>query len=219
MSRDEWYRRSTWTTEDEQEFRARLKRARSFSRPQYLRLQAIHLEQAGLLDEAIQLLEEVVREYAEDGQIAWVHDHLGSCHEKAGRIDEAIQELRLSIAAQERHPYVTSKAWLELGRISVEYGVPELFDEFLKLLEKHSQGQGGLAAEIHFPAERYLLSAVLALIYKARGDLARAREYAKVAVAAADLRHSGFRRHPTIGLVTDTTGGLFKSISVLAATG
>src|ERR1017187_3473823 len=102
MSRDEWYRRSTWTTEDEQEFRARLKRARSFSRPQYLRLQAIHLEQAGLLDEAIQLLEEVVREYAEDGQIAWVHDHLGSCHEKAGRIDEAIQELRLSIAAQER---------------------------------------------------------------------------------------------------------------------
>jgi hypothetical protein len=48
MSKTEWFRRTTWTPEDEASFRARLKRSRgSFHKAQYLRIQAEHLQEVG----------------------------------------------------------------------------------------------------------------------------------------------------------------------------
>ena len=48
MGSPDWFRRSTWTVTDQQEFRESLNRCRSESgRAQYLRIQAVHLETRG----------------------------------------------------------------------------------------------------------------------------------------------------------------------------
>ena len=54
---------------------------------------------------------------------------------------------------------------------------------------------------IKFPAIEYRYSAIQALLAGARGDNARAREFAKQALAETVKDHSGLRYHPTIGLV------------------
>jgi ribosomal protein S18 acetylase RimI-like enzyme len=58
ISNRDWYRKSTWSDADEQEFRERLAKARKKARPQYLKLQALYLIGAGLPEPALQLLDE-----------------------------------------------------------------------------------------------------------------------------------------------------------------
>src|SRR5262245_23774851 len=146
MGRHDWYRRSTWTANDQSEFRARLRRSRSpFHRAQYLRIQALYLETAGLLEPSIELLLEMLQNYG-DAERATAHYQLASCHEKAGRIPEAVEHLRLALAAEVARPTTQTLAWLAFGRVAVEHGLVDLFDEFLILLETRSQGPGGLDA-------------------------------------------------------------------------
>jgi hypothetical protein len=57
-SNRDWYRKSTWSAADQEEFRARLAKARRKARPQYLKLQALYLIGAGLHEQALGLLDE-----------------------------------------------------------------------------------------------------------------------------------------------------------------
>jgi len=54
----DWFRKTTWSADDERDFRAHLKRARVDRRPQYLRIQAAHLLENGLPEPALVLLDE-----------------------------------------------------------------------------------------------------------------------------------------------------------------
>lgn len=57
MGRDDWYRRTTWTSEDAEAFFDRLNRSRGLeSKAQYVRIQALDLEEAGLIEPASSLL-------------------------------------------------------------------------------------------------------------------------------------------------------------------
>ena len=65
----DWYRRKTWTKTDEQEFFAKLARARKDGRAQYLKIQAIELvetEDKTLLKVAETLLNKMLTEYPDD---------------------------------------------------------------------------------------------------------------------------------------------------------
>jgi hypothetical protein len=65
----DWYRRKTWTKEDEQEFYLKLGRARKDSRGQYLKIQALELldtKEENLLQVAEGLLHSVLTEYPDD---------------------------------------------------------------------------------------------------------------------------------------------------------
>jgi tetratricopeptide (TPR) repeat protein len=218
--RHEWYRRTTWSEADQDDFRARLERSRTAgARVQYLRIQALYLEGAGLVEAAIELLREVLREYPESIEVALAHLQMATCHEKAGRIDNAVLELRRALSAEAKRPNAQISAWLEFGRIVVEHGRPDLFDEFLNLLEERAQDPRRFAADLAFPAKQYLLNACLAVIFDIRGEDRLAREHARNALAAGDAKHSGFRYHSTVGLLEDTNTPLYRRISALAADG
>ncbi len=74
MSKPEWFRRSTWTDHDRDEFNARLKRCRGAgSKAQYLRIQACHLAEAGLHANAIELLDCLIMELPERMELANAH--------------------------------------------------------------------------------------------------------------------------------------------------
>jgi len=90
----------------------------------------------------------------------------------------------------------------------------ELHDEVLSLIHRVSESEP--ATLTLFPVDRYILSAILAIINDARGDHSVAAEHAKGALEVADLKHSGLRYHPTLGLVEEKDTALYRSICAIA---
>lgn len=220
MARSDWYTRSTWTPEDAEAFWARLRRTRDpLNAAQYVRIQAETLEKNGLVDQASVLLEHILAEYPGAFDLAQVHYQLATCRERQGRTDEALAQLRAALAVEAQRPNYQTRAWLTFGRLAVEQGRPELYPEFLADMASKASGKGGLESLIVFPVDRYILSSVLAVIARESGDLERAQSYAKDALAAAEMQHSGFRYHPRLGLVSETDTPLYKQVSSIAGLG
>jgi hypothetical protein len=64
MAKAEWFRRSTWTKQDQDEFYARLGRSKTlYNKSQYVRIQASHLQRAGLVRESLELLARIIHEF------------------------------------------------------------------------------------------------------------------------------------------------------------
>jgi tetratricopeptide (TPR) repeat protein len=215
MGREDWHSRSTWSQRDQEEFWARLKRSRGpYYRAGYLRIQAYYLEQAGILDPAVELLEHALREDAESEfpDAAQIEHQLATCREKQRRLPEAIEHVRRALAAEEKHPNSRTSAWLTFGRIAVEHDMHQLYGEALAIIERHAD-QSILDL---IPLERYEHAAILAIIAAHRGDRRRARELAEAALDAAGATRSGFAKHPKVGLVTDRDTRLYERVLALA---
>jgi tetratricopeptide (TPR) repeat protein len=197
MSKTEWFRRSTWTDADRQEFHARLNRScQASNKAQYLRIQALHLAESGHPEAAIELLDQLFVEFPESIDIAQAHVQKAASLAKLGRTEAAIEEYRAALQAQRDRPNVQTNAWLDFGWFVVERALTGLYDEVAMLLEEFREN-GGLS----FPANEYRYAAIQALLADGHADMPRAREFAKKALAEAAKDHSGMRYHPMLGLV------------------
>jgi tetratricopeptide (TPR) repeat protein len=197
MSKLEWFRRATWTDADREDCNTRLKRSRGTgNKAQYLRVQAIHLAEAGHHQGAIELLDRVFAEFPDRIQLALAHAQKADLLAKLGQIGAAIQEYRAALQAERDFPNVRMNAWLDFGCLVVEKRLSDFYDEVSHVLQEFRE-EGGLK----FPAIEYRYSAIQSLLADARGDTAMARQFAKQALAEAAKEHSGLRYHPTIGLV------------------
>src|SRR5262245_4018263 len=81
---DTWYRRTSWSDLDRRAFFDRLARSRTRgNKAQYLRIQAVHLEETGrpaLVRAALELLDMVVREWPEPSEVAQAYHQQATCH-------------------------------------------------------------------------------------------------------------------------------------------
>ncbi|MGH7352381.1 MAG: tetratricopeptide repeat protein [Candidatus Methylomirabilales bacterium] len=208
----EWYRRTTWTKDDQADFEARLARARKQNRAQYLRIQASHLMEAAnpaLTSAALELLNRMLAEYPSDIQVAQAHAQRAECHIRLEELDKAIEAFRCALAREREFPNVRTTAWLDFGWLVVDRGLRQLYDEALRVLTE-------LKDTMPFPVQRYKFHAIRALVAAERGALADAREEAKQALEAGRATRSGFRYHPTLGLVRDTGSDIHSRLEALA---
>lgn len=216
MGRDDWYRRTTWTESDRGDFWARIAKTRKpASQAQYIRIQASVLQESGLIDAAIDLDRRLLAEFPEPFELAVTHYELGKCLLTKGDIDGALDSFRNAITAQRDLPTVQTKAWLAFGRLVAETGRKDLYDEFLTYFGER-ESQRAFASELSFPIDRYELAATLAIIHRDLGNQKKAVEFAREALAAASAQESGFRYHPNIGLVENTSSALHKNVIELA---
>lgn len=212
MPRVEWFRRTEWNAEVERDFFARLERSRSrFHRAQYLRIQALELIRAGgpqRLRKALELLDILISRYPEPFELPGAYKHRGQALAELGDVDGALAALRDAMAADKQSRPMVG-AHLDFGMLVVAAKREELYPEALQALEKY----GGNEA---FPYMRYQASVIRAIALKhARLDDA-AREQARRAVEEAARTHSGFRYHPTVGLVRIKDRELHEHIVELA---
>jgi tetratricopeptide (TPR) repeat protein len=98
-SNRDWFRKTGWSPDDERDFRAHLRRARPSNRPQYLRVQAVHLLDNGLPDAALCLLDEFLAG-PDDLFLTLGHALRGRALTDLGRLDEAFGAYRAAIEAQ-----------------------------------------------------------------------------------------------------------------------
>jgi tetratricopeptide (TPR) repeat protein len=187
MSSDDWFRRSTWTEADREDFNARLKRSRgSGNKAQYLRIQALHLAQAGQHEGAIELLIRMIADFPEQMQLAQVHAQKADSLAKSGHIDAAIVEYREALQTERDFPNVRTLAWLDFGWLVVEKQLIDFYGEALQVLQEFRDEQS-----LKFPDIEYRYSVIQSLLADARGEKALSREFAKQALTEGAKVHSG----------------------------
>jgi tetratricopeptide (TPR) repeat protein len=197
MSKTEWFRRTTWSNADREDFDARLKRSRGAgNKAQYLRIQAQHLAEAGQHEVAIELLDRMLAEFPERIQIAQAHTQKGDSLVKLGQTAGAVEEFRAALQYERDFPNVRTNAWLHFGWYVVEEQLTHLYDEVARVLDEFYNKR-----TLRFPIIVYRYAAIQAILADARGERIQARELAKTALAEAVKDHSGLRYHPTVGLV------------------
>ena len=204
MSAD-WFRSTTWNEAIEQAFDDKLRRARS--KAQYLRIQACTLSRLRpevalrLLDRYFQLPEEFDR--------AQAHVDRAEALLALGRTEEAIAGYEAALAREQVVPNVLTQAYLDLPYLIATKRVRERYEQALGLLKAHE-------ARLTWPVERFRWHAASALIAADQGERPRAKAEAERALEAAASRHSGFRYHASLGLVTEQYGGIVKELEAYA---
>lgn len=106
MAREDWYRRQTWSEDDQRNFFDRLKRSRGdYNKAQYLRIQALYLLESGLYREAVRLLTMLREQYPhEDSQETSAFLQKAECLWAIGDRPGSFEAYGKALTAQRRHP-------------------------------------------------------------------------------------------------------------------
>jgi tetratricopeptide (TPR) repeat protein len=194
----DWYRKTTWTTEDENEFFLKLKRAQKLNRPQYLKIQAITLNDTNdkeLLIIALKLVEKYFDEYPDDRfNRSDAFKLKGDILCKTEKYDLALESYKEAIDFERTYPQVKTDAYLDYSELVIRLNRTDLFRNVEKILLKQ-------AGEWHFPKDKYVGNAILSIIYKHKNNLEKSNYYKALADEAAKAESSGFRYHKKLGLV------------------
>lgn len=196
----DWYRRIAWTKEDEVEYFAKLKRARQSSRAQYLYIQAATLtgtRRPELLNVAESLIQKLFTDYPDDrfnrsGSL----ELLGDIYRHRGDVDAAMAYYKQTIDFEKTYPNVQGPAFLSFSELAVKLEKHEYFPFLEELLSAKVE-------QYPFPIYKYKIYTLLSIISKTKGDKASADQFAKLANEHAAATTSGFRYHPTVGVVSE----------------
>ena len=199
MTDKNWFRRTSWTEEDQQDFFAHLQRARRYNRAQYLQIQASCLLATGLPRDAasaIELLDILLRDHPDSVETEGAHGLKARCLEALGRIDEAIDSYRLALAARRTATNIHTYAPLSFGMLVIRNERRDLYEEVLSAFNEMVG-----PVDLLFPDAQYMYFAASAIILGEAGRMEAARECAAKALRAASMTTTGLARHPDIGLV------------------
>ncbi len=197
MGKEDWYRRQSWTVQDQAEFFDRLNRSRSpYHKAQYLRIQALYLHEAGFSRPALDLLRIVFDKYPEDSELSSSYLQAAEAHAHFGENLSAVNAFREAIVAQRNYPNSHNHCWLEFGYFVVEKRLAHLYSEVSAAFEEFEE-----EVELLLASDGYKFFATLAIIAESRGEHIAAQEMALKALDLSTVRSSGFRYHPKIGLL------------------
>ena len=207
--RQEWFRRTSWEPSDRNDFFTKLARSRG-SKSQFLRIQALHLQEAAIFEPALELLDLLVSQHPDDLDLASAHLQRAGCLTALGRYDEAIEAFRDVFRQEHRFPNVRTHAWIDFGWLAIQHGSAELYEDVLKMINEQPD------PVLLLPFDRYRLNAVLAVIADELGEREAARRHATTALQAASESKSGLRYHPKLGLVKNVEPDLHRRLWSLA---
>jgi tetratricopeptide (TPR) repeat protein len=206
MARDDWFRHTDWNAEIEAAFFEKLRRARD--KKQYLRIQANTI--AGRMPEVALLLLDEYFALGDHFDQAQAHADRASAYLAKGDIEHAIAAFEAALAREEQYPRLLTYAYLDLPFLIASRRIEPRYKQALELLERYK-------ARLTFPVDHFRWHAANALILSAQAQTASAREHARLALAAAAKDHSGFRYHPSVGLVDTKYEDIRHQLSVAAA--
>jgi len=194
----DWFRKKSWSKEDEFDFFQRLGRARKDGRAQYLTIQGIEFLATGdpeLLTVAETLLHKVLDEYPDDmfSKSPVLHT-LGGIEQERKDWPKAISFYQQALDIERIFPQITTQAYLNFSELVVKTKSTTHYDCVKKLIGERANG-------ILFPVAKYKLYSILSVISYFEGDAAKAKQYALLADENANAETSGLRYHKHLGVV------------------
>jgi tetratricopeptide (TPR) repeat protein len=200
----DWFRNKTWSSDIERSFDEKLRRARR--KGQYLRIQAYYLAKSHP-KVALELLDRYfsLNDHSEDASAYTVQ---ATAFLTQGRVEDAVESYRATLSREAEFPNLVTQAYLDLPYLIATLRIRDKYDEAVSLLDRHK-------SRLMFPVDHFRWHAATSLIAAARGNLRTAKDHAKYAIEAAAVDHSGFRYHPTVGLVTEQYDDLIHKLRSL----
>jgi len=201
----DWFRNTEWNDDIASAFEAKLKRARD--KHQYLRIQAIHIQPFSA-QIALQLLDRFFALEVSRPQMSQAWLQRAQCFAQLGQIQWAIDAALESIEWERKFPNSKTEVTLWFPLLIAETGRADLFDLALELLSSRQN---------MFPNQSFHHFAAISLIQQQLGDHEAATRTAQRALEASDRKHSGFSRHPKVGLVGEREQPLVDKIRDIAS--
>ena len=172
----DWYRRKTWTKADEEEYFAKLGRARKEGRAQFLRVQAIELietKDTNLLSVAETLLNIILTEYPDNRiEKSQTLNSLGEIYKFREDYETALDYFQKSLDFEKEFPNVITTSYLNFAETVDRAEKTELYDKVETLLiEKINEDT------LKFPVQNYIIYSVMRGISEYKGDFAQAKVY------------------------------------------
>lgn len=155
LANPDWFRTSEWGPAAQEDFEARLRRAKPSNRAQYLRIKAGSLAASGEIDGALTLLERVLDEHGTDVlQAPMARCQRAELFEAQGHLDDAESDYRqvIAIHRQVGHRYGNPELRLaELllrrgSRLAYQVALIHLMEELPKMLLTSQRFRGAAAA-------------------------------------------------------------------------
>jgi tetratricopeptide (TPR) repeat protein len=176
----DWYRRKTWTKTDEEEFFAKLGRARKDGRAQYLRVQAIELietKDKNLLSVAETLLNKILTDYPDHWiEKSQTYNSLGEIYKLREDYETALEYFQKSLDFEIEFQNVITTAYLNFSETVVLAEKTELYGKVENLLtEKINKDT------LKFPIQNYIMYSVMTVILEFKGHREQAKIYADLA--------------------------------------
>ncbi len=209
----DWYRRKTWTKTDEEEYFAKLGRARKDSRAQYLRVQAIELietKDENLLSVAETLLNKILTDYPENQiEKSQTYNSIGEIYKLRGNYETALEYFQKSLDFEKEFPNVITSAYLNFSETVICAEKTELYNNIENLLKEQLNKD-----TIKFPIQNYIMYSVLAVISEYKGDNEQAKIYADFADRNATTQKNSLwnTQKSKIGIVKDRIKWLDKLV-------
>lgn len=209
----DWYRRKTWTKIDEEEYFAKLGRARKDGRAQYLRVQAVELietKDKNLLSVAETLLNKILTDYPDNKiEKSQTFNSLGEIYLLNEDYETALDYFQKSFEFEKEFPNVITTAYLNFSETVVRAKKIELFDEVEKMLIEKINND-----TLKFPAQNYIMYSLMAVISEYNGDLEQSKFYADLAVKNATTQTNSLwnPRKQKLGVVKERTNWLDKLV-------
>nr|WP_199001721.1 tetratricopeptide repeat protein [Flavobacterium sp. ASV13] len=205
----DWYRRKTWTKIDEDEFFAKLGRARKDGRAQYLKIQAIELvstKNVELLKVAKTLLNKLLAEYPNDdfNKGSALHT-LGNIYRQLDDYDIAIDYYKQALDFELIYPNVRTQAYLDYSELIIKNNKIEKYDDVENILLDRYSG-------LLFPIEKYKVNSIMSIINKDKNRPDKAKHYAELAEKNATAEISELRYHKNLGVVKERENWLDKLV-------
>ncbi len=176
----DWYRRKTWTKTDEEEYFAKLGRARKDGRAQYLRVQAIELietKNKNLLSVAETLLNKILTDYPDNRiEKSQTYNSLGEIYQLREDYKTALEYFQKSLDFEKEFPNVITTAYLNFSETVVRAERTDLYDKVENLLiEKINKDT------LKFPIQNYIMYSVMTVISEFKGNREQAKIYSDLA--------------------------------------
>lgn len=198
MGKHDWYRNTTWTEDIKDAFFSRLKRSKTtFNKAQYLRIQALYLQQTGKKENilgALKLLDILFSDCPEPLGLASAHLQRAQCFEWLGDYDSALNAYRESIKAERTSRGIRVLAGLNFAWFVVRRGLTQHYDEALSSVEMNEP-------DFIFPYQQFMFFSVFAIIGDHYGKKENAKRFARNALDAMGKTESPLRYHKKVGLV------------------
>lgn len=190
MTSQDWYRNNDWNPEIEIRFFKKLRGTRH--KAQYIRIQASTLASSNP-EVALKLLEQY---FALGNKFDYARAFVdqATAYLAMGELEKAIDAYEAALSREAEFPNLQTQARIELPFLIALHEIERLYDRALQLLELTK-------LKLVFPVDHFSWHAANAFINGARGHNVDALLSACEALAWAEKNDSGFRYHPTIGIV------------------
>jgi len=209
----DWYRRKTWTKTDEEEYFAKLGRARKDGRAQYLRIQAYELietKDKNLLTVAETLLNKILIDYPDNKfERSSTYNHLGEIYKLRQDYETALGYFQKSLDFEREYPNVITTSYLDFAETVIRAEKTELYAKVYELLTDKLNENA-----LKFPCQSYIMYSVMSVISEYKGDLEQANVFADLADKFATTQTNSLwnPRKNKIGVVKERIKWLDKLV-------